>query len=141
LERSELIKKRAFPGRYESLAAIRDFVVQAAREVGFSEEDVYRVELSVDEACANIIEHAYGGEDKGDIQCWIAIEAEGIRIRLQDFGCPFDPSKVSQPRLKVPIEKVKTRGVGFFLMNKLMDEVRYSSSLRGGNVMEMYKRR
>ena len=66
-----------FPGRYESLSAIRDFVVNVAKGAGFKDFDLYAVELAVDEACSNIIEHAYGGENKGDIE----------------LTCEFDRSK------------------------------------------------
>jgi serine/threonine-protein kinase RsbW len=139
LHSTGLLYKRTFPGRYESLATIRDFVVKAANDAGFNEEDVYQVELAVDEACTNIIEHAYGGENKGDIHCSITIEEAGIRIRLQDHGDPFDPKKVPEPRFNVPIEQLKSRGIGFFLMKKLMDEVHYTSTPMEGNVMELYK--
>jgi serine/threonine-protein kinase RsbW len=139
LVKSDTLLKRTFPGRYASLASIREFVVEAAKDAGLAEDDVYRVELSVDEACTNIIEHAYGGEDKGEIKCSLIIEEDGLRIRLQDFGEPFDPSKVPEPRFNVPIDQLKSRGVGFFLMKKLMDELHYESTPHGGNVMVMYK--
>ena len=58
-----------FSGRFESLADIRKFVFQAASNAGFDEKEIYAVELAVDEACSNIIEHAYEGEGKGDIIC------------------------------------------------------------------------
>ena len=54
-----------FPGRYESLSEIRDFVVEIAKIAGFQDFDLYAVELAVDEACSNIIEHAYGEENVG----------------------------------------------------------------------------
>lgn len=138
---NEVIKKRTFPGRYQSLALIRDFVVKAAKEAGLAQDDVYEVELSVDEACTNIIEHAYRGESKGKIDCWISIEEAGLRIRLRDYGQPFDPSTIVEPRIDVPLKRLKTRGVGFFLIKKLMDEMCYESNPTGGNLMEMFKKK
>ena len=53
--------KQIFPGRYDSLAQIGQFVHSAADEAGFDSFSIYAVELAVDEACTNIIELAYCG--------------------------------------------------------------------------------
>jgi serine/threonine-protein kinase RsbW len=45
--------------RTESLSEARDFVGTAARSFGFSEEEAANIMLAVDEACTNIIKHAY----------------------------------------------------------------------------------
>ena len=52
-------KSSRFPGEFDSLPAISDFASGAAEAAGLSEDAVYEVQLAVDEACANIIEHAY----------------------------------------------------------------------------------
>jgi len=133
------MRTRKFPGKYESLEKIRRFVVQTAEDAGLDQSAVYAVELAVDEACCNIIDHAYGEEGVGDIICSIADEPSVIRIVLEDKGLPFDPSKVPAPQLNLPLEKLKMRGVGFFLMQKLMDEIYYQSSPTSGNVMTLVK--
>ena len=38
------------------------------REVGLDEDFIFKVELACDEACTNVIQHAYGGEDLGPIR-------------------------------------------------------------------------
>jgi len=60
---------KKFPGKYSNLEKISDFVAKNAQSAGLNEQDVYSVQLAVDEACANIIEHGYEGENKGDIEC------------------------------------------------------------------------
>ncbi|HEX9960769.1 MAG TPA: ATP-binding protein, partial [Pyrinomonadaceae bacterium] len=47
------------PSSTENLALIREFVSSAATQAGFDEKEVAKLELAVDEACANVIEHAY----------------------------------------------------------------------------------
>lgn len=130
-----------FPGRFDSLDKIRDFVVQAARQAGFDEDGTFAVELSVDEAFTNIIEHAYGGEGRGDIDCSVEITDQDLIVSLQDQGRPFDPSKVPIPNHNVPLEKLKPRGVGLFLMRKMMDEVQFEFTQDRGNVLTMKKHR
>jgi serine/threonine-protein kinase RsbW len=128
-----------FPGRFESLAKISEFVAESARKAGLDETAVYSVQLAVDEACSNIIEHAYGGEDLGEIQCTCEITDEGLRIILQDRGVSFNPKKVPKPDLKAPLEDVKSRGAGLFLIRKVMDQVNYEFSKEKGNKLVLVK--
>ncbi|MEJ2303255.1 MAG: ATP-binding protein [Anaerolineales bacterium] len=130
-----------FPARFESLEKISQFVVQAARDAGFDESAVYAVELAVDEACSNIIEHAYAGEDEGDIQCSCQIANNDLKIVLRDNGRPFDPDSILEPNFGAPIEELQPRGAGLFLMRKLMDEVKFEFAADSGNVLTMVKHR
>lgn len=130
-----------FPGRFESLDKIREFVVQAARQAGFDESATYAVELSVDEACTNIIEHAYGGEGRGDLDCSVEITDQDLIIVLHDQGEPFNPDAIPIPNHSVPLEELKPRGVGLFLIRKMMDEVQFEFTPDRGNILTMKKRR
>ena len=66
-----------FPGRYGSLNEVVDFVTGAANAVGLDADGVNAVQLAVDEACSNIIDHAYGGEGRGEIECTCHIAHDG----------------------------------------------------------------
>lgn len=130
-----------FPGRYESLSEIRDFVVEIAKEAGFQDFDLYAVELAVDEACSNIIEHAYGGENKGNIELTCNLTARGLEIILRDNGKTFNPAIIPEPNFGLGIEELKPGGAGLFLMRKMMDEVTFDFSKASGNVLTMVKYR
>lgn len=127
-----------FPGKYESLPAISDFITQFAREIGFDEDAVYAVELAVDEACTNIIEHAYKHEN-GKIVCKCSQINKGIKIVLEDQGRSFDPTNVPEVDPTLPLEKLSPRGAGIFLMRKMMDEVSFEFDPGKGNVLTMVK--
>jgi len=132
---------KTFPGRYESLVKIRKFVAKAARIAGLDRDEIYAVKLAVDEACTNIIEHAYGGEGRGEIQCSWDIINDGLIIILRDWGKPFDPSQVPEPNYNVPLEELKPRGAGLFLIRNLMDEVWFNFESEEENELTMIKRR
>jgi serine/threonine-protein kinase RsbW len=132
---------KTFPGNYQSLSKISNFVVQAAREAGLNDQEVYEVELAVDEACCNIIDHAYGGEDRGEMHCSVEVGDQVLTVILKDRGVPFDPANVPEPNYAVPLQKLKRRGAGFYLMHKLMDELHYKASPDNGNVLVMVKRK
>jgi serine/threonine-protein kinase RsbW len=130
-----------FPASYDSLESIGEFSSRAAKEAGFDDNSVYEVQLAVDEAATNIIEHAYGGEGMGDILISYEVAPETLILRLHDHGKPFDPKLVKNPRLHLKLEDVSSRGLGIFWMRKLMDEVRFEFSLDGGNTLTMMKNR
>jgi serine/threonine-protein kinase RsbW len=130
---------RVFPGRYDSLADICDFVSGAAHQAELSEADTYSVQLAVDEACSNIIQHAYGGENIGNIQCTCEVTKKALTITLHDEGNPFDPSGIPEPKKNVPLENIKPGGAGLFLMRKLMDEVDFNFTPGEGNTLILVK--
>jgi serine/threonine-protein kinase RsbW len=95
--------------------------------------------MAVDEACANIIEHAYGGEGRGDIECTCQIDGDGLLVRLCDQGRPFDPSSVPEPDINGSLEERQEGGLGLFLIRKLVDEVRFEFTPGSGNVLTLVK--
>jgi serine/threonine-protein kinase RsbW len=129
----------AFPGRFSSLDAIRNFYNTAARQAGLDEKAIQDVELAVDEAASNIIDHAYGGEDKGDIECSFRILPDGLEVLLHDNGAPFDPSQVAMPDLTSDVCCREPGGLGLHFMKQLMDSVEFSFNGHGGNLLTMTK--
>ena len=131
-----------FPGRYDSLAKIADFIRQAAKDAGLDNLAVYAVETAVDEACSNIIEHAYRGENRGNIECSCEINDEGLTIILHDHGLPFDPARIPAPDITASLEERESHGLGLFFIKNWMDEVRFDFlPENGGNVVVMLKRK
>lgn len=133
------MQRVVFPGHFASLEKISALVVQAANEAGLDDRAVYAVQLAVDEACTNIIEHAYGGEGKGDIDCSIYTNRGEFKIVLRDHGRPFDPNNVHSPNKDVPLEKLEPRGLGIFFMRKMMDEIKFDFK-PGVNTLTMVKK-
>jgi len=114
------------PGVYSNLAVIGDLVEEFLKQAGFTDSRfIYAVQMAVDEACSNIIEHGYGGEGKGDIWLQLHQLANGIKVIIQDQGRPFDPQAVPSPDIHAPIEERPEGGLGLFLIDQLMDEVNF----------------
>ena len=128
-----------FPGEFSSLAAIEDFVSPVAEAAGFDARGVYAVTMAVDEACTNIIEHAYG-DAPGDIHLGCQVAPGECVIIIRDRGRPFDPESVPPPDLTGDLEDRRGGGLGLFFMRKLMDEVRFSFDPDSGNQVVMIKR-
>ena len=130
-----------FDAKFEFLDDIREFVGDIARKGGFSNKDVYNIQLATDEAASNIIEHAYEGVANGVLDLACNMEKDIIKIILIDYGVPYDPSVVPMPDIKADLSERKIGGLGIFLMRKLMDEVHYEPRADKSNVLTMTKRK
>jgi len=130
---------KTFAGNYQNLAAIGEFVVKIATDQGFSSKEVYAIQTAVDEACANIIDHAYKGEDLGEIKITITSLPNRIEIFIEDTGESFAPDEVPAPDITSPLEIRKERGLGVFFIRKLMDEATFDCSSAECNTLTLVK--
>lgn len=111
----------------DNLSQVRDFTRKAAEESGFNEETVGKIILAVDEACTNIIKHAYKYSPDGKIEISIKFDSTRFSISIVDEGVHFNPNSVPEPNIVEYYKQKKVGGLGIFLMKKLMDEVNYST--------------
>jgi len=132
--------KITYPAKFEFLDEIRDFVANVAKQGGFTEKEIYSLQLAADEAASNIIEHAYEGIANASLDITCDMQDDAIIITMRDQGISFDPSKVKQPNLKAKLSERQIGGLGVYLMRKLMDEVHYES-VGKNNTLTMIKRR
>ena len=115
------------PGQTDNLELIRLFVAAVADKVGFAADDVSKIELAVDEACANVIKHAYLKKTKQPIDIVIEIDFKKLAIIITDHGKGFDVKKISKQDVKDYIAEMRVGGLGIYLMKALMDEVEFNS--------------
>jgi serine/threonine-protein kinase RsbW len=134
------MSKITFNADFDKLDEIREFVGEAALQVGFSDKEIYSIQLAADEASSNIIEHAYAGMTGGKIEIDCIIFDGGLKIVMRDQGKSFNPSSIPEPNVKADLSERKIGGLGMYLMRKLMDEVSYESSAETGNTLIMIKR-
>lgn len=127
------------PGRYDRLEQICDFVAQAAQEAGLDETAINRCQLAVDEACTNIIEHGYEGEDKGQIDITCETAPGELVIKIHDHARPFNPGLVPQPKLEAAVEDLSIGGLGIYFMRQVMDAVEFLYE-NNGNTLVLVKR-
>jgi serine/threonine-protein kinase RsbW len=133
--------KLVVPGRYDRLEQIAQFIGATGREAGLDQTAIGHCQLAVDEACTNVIEHAYQGEDRGRIEI-VADASDGeLVIIIRDRGRPFDPSEVPPPNLDYSgLDDLQVGGLGLFFMRQVMDSVEFSRE-RGTNQLVLVKRR
>jgi serine phosphatase RsbU (regulator of sigma subunit)/anti-sigma regulatory factor (Ser/Thr protein kinase)/transposase-like protein len=126
------------PAEDRHLAEIRDFIQEVGEKIQIPGKILANTKLAVDEACTNVVKHGYKGRT-GYLEVVVMGNQKEFSIEIQDQGESFDLRNVKSPDLKMYVETRKRGGLGVFLMNQLMDEVRYRGSPEG-NVLSMSKR-
>lgn len=133
-------RKASYTSDFANLESIRDFVAQAAREADLDDMEIYHVQLAADEAASNIIEHAYEGRTDREFEIECEVDRNQVTIILHDHGKVFDITKVRKPNVKGKLSEREIGGLGVYLIQKLMDEVHFESSIESGNTLTMVKR-
>ena len=146
------------PGRYDQIQYACDFISAGARLAGFDSDTIFQLQLATDEACTNVIEHAYGAEDVGSLVISWHIQAEDFVVRIRDHGRAFNPDNVPLPVIPQPPPKdnlqatatidteldhefeIKVGGLGLYFMRTLMDDVEFRFDHDNGNTLTMTKR-
>lgn len=127
------------PARYENIRTLMSLLGPFTREARLGDLEVFECRLALDEACVNIIEHAYGRDATGEIEVALHAVPGQCVIRLTDFGIPYDPQNALPPSRGASLEETRAGGLGLYLMRELMDEVRYTVGPHG-NSLVMIKR-
>ncbi len=125
---------------FANLAAVAEFITSATADWSVDDRTTYNIQMAVDEAVTNVIEHAYKGRSDGPIQISCDIKGNDFIVEIQDNGVPFDPKKVAKPQTKGPLSERTVGGLGIYFMRKLMDRVEFSSGAKMGNRVRMVKK-
>ncbi|OGT31685.1 MAG: hypothetical protein A2W28_09060 [Gammaproteobacteria bacterium RBG_16_51_14] len=116
---------------------VRMLVKRAAGIVGCDKQQSERLVIAVNEACMNIIQHAYRGDDTGEIVLEILNNDSQIQFRLTDFAEPVDLASV-KPR---DLDDVRPGGLGTHFIREIMDECEMGHLEGGkGNYLRMVKK-
>ena len=129
------------PSSTENLSMIRDFVSSIGERAGFDKRDLMQLELAVDEACANVIEHAYGSDTTREVTVKAVLDTDSVEIRIIDTGRGFEPADILQQDLDKLISQRESGGLGMRIINRVMDEVHYEIVPGKKNELRMLKRR
>jgi anti-sigma regulatory factor (Ser/Thr protein kinase) len=133
------------PPQTDMLRLIRSVVTVVSTELGFSPEEASLIELSVDEACTNVIFHAYGeaappSSPEPELRVQIRPAPDRLAICVIDEGtglCEGSPRGVSC--VEEYASQQEPKGLGSYIIARFMDEVVYDSPPGAGTVLTMVK--
>lgn len=123
-------------GHPNAVSPLVDGVMEVVRGMGCAAGKEAEVEMALREALANAVVHGCKGDPEKKVECCVACdESRGLLIVIRDPGEGFDPKSIPSPIVGENL--FETHGRGIFLINQLMDEVRFE---RGGTEIRMIKR-
>jgi sigma-B regulation protein RsbU (phosphoserine phosphatase) len=126
-----------FPARPEELRHMREALRERLRAWRLDEACATDVVMAVDEACQNVIRHAYAGDPAGVIELAVARAGDELRIAVRDFAPPVDPARI-RPR---PLDELRPGGLGTHLIRSAMDHTELGRPPSGpGNLLRMVKK-
>lgn len=124
------------PGRAQSLIMVRRAVEAAATACGFAKEQTQDIVLAVDEACQNVVRHAYDGQGAGDIVVDLRREKGEFLVLIRDFAVTVDLEQIKSRDL----DDVRPGGLGVHFIREIMDDMDYLQSPDGqGNLLRLKK--
>jgi anti-sigma regulatory factor (Ser/Thr protein kinase) len=113
-------------------------VAEFGKKNNLSSEVIYDVRLALEEVVSNIIN--YGFEDNYEHQISIEMNLQGeiLTMKIKDDGKPFNPLEVKNTNLEKPLDERETGGMGIYIVQQLMDELRYSRE-KDNNILFLRK--
>jgi anti-sigma regulatory factor (Ser/Thr protein kinase) len=120
------------------LPIVRGAVERLCQDLGFGEDCTARIVLSIDEALANVIRHAYDGAPDQPIEIELSVlgPPPGLQVCIRDHGRSVDPSSIKSRDL----DDVRPGGLGVHIMTSCMDCLEFRQAEGGGTILTMVKR-
>lgn len=138
-------REMTVPADTTYLAKVRQMVLDVLKQTALTPVKANMVALAVDEAVANIMEHAYVGNRPAeaphdtDIRIVLDSDTRRFEVLIRDRGAAFDPCLVPDVDMGEHVKAGKRGGLGIFLIRRIMDEVNYTYKQGHHNELQMIK--
>lgn len=131
------------PATLDRLTLLLDAVAEVCDAAGADATQRHDLRLAVEEACMNVMRHAYRGGAPGELALEVRHEPwqgrPAIRVTLQDRGLPFDPLSLEAPQQTAEVEHMPVGGLGVHLMRQVTDVQSYHHDAASGNKLTLVK--
>lgn len=121
--------RKVFPATINAIGDVAIFLEHTLEHAGVPMIEAMRIQLAVEEAVTNVINHGYEGKN-GDVSIQCDTLADTIVITITDFGQAFDPTLIPPADVTADLDHRRIGGLGVYLIRTVMDEVSY---IRVGN--------
>ncbi len=131
----------SLPGKIESLAQFRDFVLGRAEAADLSETVQTRIDLVLEEILINTFNYAFEDGQAGTVSvgCTQMPDKKSFLLRVTDSGRPFDPLGQTSPDTTRDVGDREVGGLGIHLARQVSSDMVYNHQ-DGHNVLDIYFR-
>ncbi len=116
------------PAKPEYVGIIRLTLSGIASRMGYSYDDIEDLKIATSEACTNAVQHAYKNSEEGEVVVGFGLYDDRLEVMIADNGKSFDFEKTKNElgpySSTSPVDQLPEGGLGLYLMETLMDEVR-----------------
>ncbi len=137
------------PVKTRVLSILRCVATTVAREVGFVEAEIDQIEMAVDEACANVIRHAYTPDPSGKLpvispsdcvlHMRVSVSENRVSFCVRDKGVGLDRKPAGAASVDEYVKRGGKGGLGIYIIRNFMDEVDYECPPGEGTILTMTK--
>jgi len=114
---------------------VRNMVKSFLTQRGVAEEDVWDMEIAINEALTNVIRHTYSNDQTKPIKLSVFYDGQKVEVFIRDYGDHVDP-KLLQPK---PLDPEREGGFGLYIIHRVFDSVEFSNVCRG-NLLVLKKK-
>ncbi|MEC1180262.1 anti-sigma B factor RsbW [Metasolibacillus meyeri] len=129
------------PAKPQYVSVIRLTISGLALRIGFTYDEIEDLKIATGEAVTNVVHHAYHDNEEGEIVIGCALFNDKIEIMVADYGNSFNfeeiKSKIGPYNENEKVSMLREGGLGLYLMEALMDEVKVKNE--GGVTVFMTK--
>lgn len=124
----------------DNLELVNNYVNEKLVSAGFSEKQIMKVDIAVEEIFSNVVNYAYNPQiGEAEINCNIQIgEKTTVVIEFSDCGKPYNPLEKQDPDITLSAEERDIGGLGIFMAKKIMDSMEYRYE-EGKNILVITK--
>ncbi len=115
------------------------FVDEVCETIGLDMSLTMSLNLAIEEAVVNVIDYAYPAGTKGDILIEARANEQYLKIVINDWGTPFDPTAKGDVDTTLSAEERPIGGLGIHLVRQIMDSINYERT-DGKNVLTLRKK-
>lgn len=116
------------PAKPEYVGVIRLTLSGIASRMGYTYEEIEDIKIAVSEACTNAVQHAYPTNEGGEVTVGFGIYADKLEMMVADSGKSFNFTKTKNElgpyTESSTVDQLAEGGLGLYLIETLMDEVR-----------------
>ncbi|MHA0857873.1 anti-sigma B factor RsbW [Paenibacillus sp. CMAA1364] len=130
------------PAKAEFVDIVRLNLYGISSNMGFSYEEIEDMKVAVSEACNNAVLHAYR-QQEGTVEVTFEINRDNLTITVKDHGESFENVDVKSEDKTLhhkELDEIEIGGLGFYLMQALMDDVNVESHAGKGTEVTLSKR-
>jgi len=131
---SKIYRELEFPSDYPYAKDAEDRIIDTAEKLKHSEDTIFALRLSLEEAFSNAIRHGNANDKNKSIKISYYVDNDQIDVFVADEGKGFDPGVIPDPTLPENLKNPSGRGI--LLMRAYMDQVEFNST---GNQVHLVK--